>query len=96
MDLPKLISILEEFEKFKIVLLNPKQLALFKFISKQLISLNEDDMKNHKMTYFKMMEKDKMGLANLIVDEIQILKRGNLKDDVDQKLFNLLNEEFKY
>jgi hypothetical protein len=94
MDITHIIQKLEEFEKFKIVMFNSEQLALFNFISKELMSLDELKLNNHDMTIFKNFGKDKENLAQIIMNFREKIKFMNV-DDIDRKLFSLLNEEMK-
>ena len=93
-DITYIILKLEEFEKFKVVMLKSEQLALFNFISRELISLDEDKLNNREINKLLLMDKNKENLARMILefrDKIEM----NMNDDVDKKLFELLNEIFK-
>jgi hypothetical protein len=68
MDITYIIQKLEEFEKFKIVMLTTQQYALFNFISKEMISLDENKLNKHEMTQFKRLEKDQEYLVNIILE----------------------------
>jgi hypothetical protein len=94
MDITFIIQKLEEYEKFKIVMLNTQQLALFNFISKELMSLDENKLEKHVMTHFKNLDKDKENLANIIIEFREKLANSKL-DERDKKLYDLLTEEFK-
>ena len=96
MDITFIIQKIEELEKLKIVLFNPQQLALFNFISKEFISLNEDKIKNHKLSNIKSLLNSKEDLIHQII-EVKNKINSNIKvEKYDKKLFELINEELKY
>lgn len=96
LDISFIIQKLEEFNKLKIVLLDPQQIALFDFISKEIISLDDERIENHDMTRIKKFNRDKEKLAQMILKY-----KNNLKNKLseptatDRKLFGLLNEDLK-
>jgi hypothetical protein len=95
LDITYIIQKLEEFEKFKLTAFSQEQLALFNFISKELISLDSQKTKVHRMTSLKNFNKDKENLVNVILKFKEKLKNNNELDPVDKKLYELINEEFK-
>jgi hypothetical protein len=70
MDITHIMQKIEEFEKLKIVIFNSEQLALFNFISKEFISLNNENLKSHTLTRMKTFVNNKQDLANLIINFI--------------------------
>ena len=94
MDISHILNKLEEFEKLKIILLNTQQLALFSFISQELISLDKNKLKEHEMTNLKMFKKDKENLANIIIEFRDKIKFSD-EESIDEKLYKLLIKEFK-
>ena len=95
MDITCIINKLEEVEKLKIVILNPEQLALFNFLSKELISQDENKVKNHDITIYKKFCSNKENLANVIVRFKEKLSSNGLLNHMDSKLYSFLHEEFK-
>ncbi len=95
MDITYIINKLEELEKIKIVLLNPEQLALFNFLSKELISLDETKIRNHDITIFKQFCSSKENLANDIVRFKEKLSKQGILNSTDSKLYSFLYDEFK-
>lgn len=96
LDVSYIIQKLEEFEKFKLVMLDSQQIALFDFISKELISLDDERLKNHDLTRIKNLNKNKQELAKVIIKYQEKIKAENI--DVaatDRKLIELLNEDLK-
>ena len=75
-------------------MLKSEQLALFNFISKELISLDEDKLNNREINKLLSMNKNKENLARTILEFRDRIKM-NMNDDIDKKLFELLNEDFK-
>jgi hypothetical protein len=95
LDITFIIQKLEELEKLKIVMFNSEQLALFNFISKEVISLDDEKLKHHNLTQMKNLGKNKEDLANLIIAfKNKIYSNKDVKNS-DLKLFNLLNEELR-
>ena len=95
LDISNIFNKLEEFKKFKIVLLKSEQLALFNFISKELISLYDRRLKSHSVTYHKMFENDKENMASIILGFREKMKNNLQLEEIDKKLYNFLNDEFK-
>jgi hypothetical protein len=95
LDITYIIQKLEEFEKFKIVILKSEQIALFNFISKELISLDGEKTKNHSMTKLKALNKDKEHLADIILKYRKKMQTSESLNNIDKKLISLLDEEFK-
>jgi hypothetical protein len=95
LDITFIIHKLEEFEKFKLTAFSKEQLALFNFISKELISLDTEKILSHRMTTMKNFNKDKENMVNIILQFKEKLKNSEDLDPMDRKLFELINEEFK-
>jgi hypothetical protein len=96
MDITYIIKKIEEFEKLKIVIFNSEQLALFNFISKEFISLNNEYLKSHKLTRMKTFVNNKEDLANTIINFRNKVYSNEAKVKyIDLKLFELINEELK-
>lgn len=94
-DISNIIKKLEDFENLKLILLSFDQLALFNFISKENISLNERKLKNHNISNLKYLENDKENLAKIVMNYRDKVSTNTNFEDVDRKLFNFLVEEFK-
>jgi hypothetical protein len=95
MDITYIINKLEELEKLKIVLLNPEQLALFNFLSKELISEDETKIRNHDITVYKKFCSSKDNLANVIVRFKEKINKHGILSHTDSKLYSFLYDEFK-
>jgi hypothetical protein len=95
LDITFIFHKLEEFEKFKLTAFSAEQLALFNFISKELISLDNKKTQTHYMTLMKNFNKDKENLVNLIIQFKEKMKNNEELDSVDKKLFDFINDEFK-
>jgi hypothetical protein len=95
LDITYIVQKLEEFEKFKLIMLSNDQLALFSFISKELISLDVDRIREHGMTNLKLLNKDKEKLAQLIIDFRKKIRSNAEVNQIDRKLFELINIDFK-
>lgn len=95
LDISFIIHKLEEFEKFKLTAFSPEQLALFNFISKELISLNTEKTNLHRMTSIRNFNKDKINLVCMILNFKEKMKNSENIDPIDAKLYELINEELK-
>jgi hypothetical protein len=95
MDISFIITKLEEFEKMKIVMFNSEQLALFNFLSKELITLNKEKSENHFMNKLKNLNKNKDHLVNMIMKFKEKMARNEAVEKIDRKLYNLIYDEFK-
>lgn len=95
LDITFIVHKLEEFEKFKMTAFSREQLALFNFISKELISLDDIKTQAHGMTSMKTFNKHKENMVNVILKFKEKLKNSEQIDPIDIKLFELINEEFK-
>jgi hypothetical protein len=95
MDFTFIINKLEELDKLKIVMLNPEQLALFNFISKELISQDENKVKNHDISIYKKFCSSKENLAKAILSFKEKLNKDKILNHTDSKLYSFLNDEVK-
>lgn len=96
LDITFSIQKIEELEKLKIVVFSPEQLALFNYISKQLISLDENKIANHKLSSIKSCVNNQEELIRKIIN---VKNRMNSNEEVngyDRKLFELIDDELKY
>lgn len=96
LDITFIIQKIEELEKLKIVVFSPEQLALFNYISKQLISLDENKIANHKLSSIKSCVNNQEELIRKIIN---VKNRMNSNEEVngyDRKLFELIDDELKY
>jgi hypothetical protein len=95
LDFTFIISKLEELEKLKIVMLNTEQLALFNFVSKELISHDQNKVKNHDISIYKKFCSSKENLANVIISFKEKLNKDKILSHTDSKLYSFLNDEIK-
>jgi hypothetical protein len=96
MDITYIMKKIEEFEKLKIVIFNSEQLALFNFISKEFISLNDENLKSHTLTRMKNFVNNKEDLANLIINFKNKVNSNEFKvKHIDKKLYDLISEDLK-
>ena len=93
LDLTYIIRKIDETEKLKIILLEPHQIALFNFISKQVISLDNEKMKNHEMTKLRNFYKNEDNLSKLLNEYKEKIRNDsveNIPNEIDSKLIKLL------
>jgi hypothetical protein len=92
-DFTYIIQNINETEKLKLALLEPHQIALFNNTSKELISLDEDKMKNHEMTKQRNFYKNEENLSKLIHDYYEKINNNQgevFQNEIDNKLMRLL------
>jgi hypothetical protein len=98
LDFTYLIKKIDEFEKLKLILLEKHQIALFNFITKELISLDEEKMKNHEITKLRSFYKNQDNLSRIIQEyKVKIISNQDEFSitEVDNRLIGLLREEYK-
>ena len=96
MDITYIIRKLEELEKLKIVIFNSEQIALFNFISKEFISLNDENVKSHTLTKMMNFLNSQEELANLIINFKNKINSNQVKvKNIDKKLYDLISEDLK-
>lgn len=94
LDISFIIKKLDEFEKFKTLILNDEQVKVFNYVSKDHCSLNKN-LLHHSLT--KMSTRNMA--TNKIIDGIleNYLKHSNiLENDVDIRLLKLLQDDISY
>ena len=93
----------DDVQKLKSVLMNNHQIALFNYISKPKISIENNDEKEEEDNYLSNLEKvfifSKNNQNEQLTEEImkyygQLRKNGNWSQ-IDMKLFEFLDEDFK-
>lgn len=95
MDISFIIQKLEEFEKMKLVSFNPEQLALFNFLTKELISLNKEKADGHIINKLKSINKNKENSVDIILKFKEKIAKNEKVEDIDKRLFSLLLDELK-
>jgi hypothetical protein len=96
LDISNIVFKLEEFDKFKLIMLNQEQLAMFQFISKEVCTLQEKLDHDSELRKLKALAKDKNELLKLLL-EYKRKFAGNKESmsSVDSKLFNMLDEDIR-
>jgi hypothetical protein len=95
MDISFIIQKLEEFEKMKLVSFNSEQLALFNFLNKELISLNQEKSEGYIMNKLKNFNKNKENLIEIILKFKEKIIKAEKIEEIDKRLFSLILDEFK-
>jgi hypothetical protein len=95
LDITHVIGKLEEFEKFKLVILNTEQLALFNFISKQMISKNINIEGMSKITQLMRLNTDLESLLKLLIDFKSKMTHDKNLSGINKKLYSLLSNDLK-
>jgi hypothetical protein len=95
MDISFIIQKLEEFEKMKLITFNSEQLALFNFLTKELISLNQEKSDRHIMNQLINFNKNKENLAYIIMKFKEKMMRNENIKEIDKKLYSLIYDELK-
>ena len=97
LNISNVVHIQEEFKKFKLIVLNKGQYALFNFISNDLITLEEFDKFNYEMVKLKEFSNNKEELLNFVIDYYQNQIKGKrIITSMDEQLINLLDDDLKH
>ena len=97
LDYIEILKKLQDVEKLKKILLNPKQLILFEFLSKPLLHLNErrdDNLMMNSINLDNRANKNKEDLKKALDFYDDLKNEGNLLE-IDKRLISLFNEDIK-
>ena len=97
-DLTFIILKLDEFEKFKFIMLSNDQLAMFNFIGKDIISINQKNQNTSEIHRMKNYNKNKHVLMSHLIMSYQQRKAEESQkklNDVEEKLFSMLRPEIR-
>jgi hypothetical protein len=96
LDISNIVHRLEEFEKFKLTLLNTEQLAMFQFISKDVCSIEDRVKLDSEISKLKRLSQNKEELINLVLDyKLKLESIGEHLSIIDKKLFSMLDDDIK-
>jgi hypothetical protein len=96
LDITKIIHRFEEYEKFKLTMLNETQLAMFQCITKEFVSIEDKLRVQSELSRLKILSQDRDQLLSLIKEYKSQIDMGTSRMNfVDFKLFNMLDEEIK-
>ena len=96
LDISFLIGKIEELEKLKLVVLSTDQLALFNFISKEIVSVSDRKIKNELLHSLKELTRSPEELAKIIMNLNDKIRNKEVSlSEVDEKLYNMLKHELK-
>jgi hypothetical protein len=96
MDITKIVHQLDEYQKFKVTLLNCEQLAMFQFISKDICTLEEQVKLNSEITRMKAFVNNKEQMVEMLIDyKSKIDNSGNPITPLDKKLFEMIDADVK-
>lgn len=97
-DLTFIILKLDEFEKFKFIMLTNDQLALFNFIGKDVCSINQKHQNRSEIHKMKNFNKNKHVLMSRLIMSYQQRKEiegTKILNDMEVKLFSMLRPEIR-
>lgn len=97
-DLTFIILKLDEFEKFKFIMLTNDQLALFNFIGKDVCSINQKHQNTSEIHKMKNYNKNKHVLMSRLIMSYQQRKEiegQKVLSDMEIKLFSMLRPEIR-
>ena len=95
-EISYIITKLDELDKLQYVLLTNEQMAMFKFISKDICSLNEYKMKNNPVHRSRSLFNDEFAMAKMYLDyKDALINGGRIQTRIDKRLMCLLNEDVK-
>ena len=94
LDVPFYINKLEEYDKFKYILFNEKQLSLFKFIPNNFIYSENFELKKKILTSKKLFYNNDKEIALTL---IKFLKENeiNKENEIDQRLIQLFYDSLE-
>jgi hypothetical protein len=96
LDLGEITDKLEELEKMKIVLFNPEQAAMLKFISKAYCGTEDSSKANSNISVHKNVMKDEKKLIQSVLNYEKKLLSGDAKvSELDSRIFANLKESVK-
>jgi hypothetical protein len=97
LDMSYIVQKLDEFDKLKSLILTNEQVALFNFISKDVVSL-DSDRQQRRLSSVKEFTKDQENLAITIIKFMRNFSKENDEEkipEIDKKIFELLHDEVK-
>jgi hypothetical protein len=91
LDISSIIGKLEEFEKLKFVIFNRDQYVLFEFISKYVMSLNQENEINSVVTKYKLRSMNTEYMEKTFIESLKQISREKDKSNITKKLFAMIN-----
>ena len=96
LEISYLIGKLDELEKLKFVVMNNKQLSLFKFISSDICSMDEKKMKSNPIRRNKLTFADEKKMAyELFQYKKELNENLALISGMDLRLLELMSDKFE-
>ena len=97
LDYIEILKKLQDVEKLKKILLTPKQIKLFEFLSKPMLHLNELTEENRSMNSINLDNKENKNLEDLkkVIDYYENLKSEGILSEVDKRLLRIFNDDIK-
>jgi hypothetical protein len=96
LDIANIVHQLEEYQKFKVTMLNCEQLAMFQFISKDICTLEEQVKLSNEIARMKAFVHNKEQLVEMLLDYKGKLDSSGIPiQPLDQKLFELIDNDVK-
>ena len=96
LEISYIISKLDELDKLQYAIFSKEQTALFKFVSKNLYSLDEKKMKKNPMNKYRGRLEDEFIMGSTYINYKDSLCSGKkMRSKIDSRLLDLFNEELK-
>ena len=96
LEISYIISKLDELDKLQYAIFSKEQTALFKFVSKNLYSLDVKKMKKNPMNKYRGRLEDEFIMGSTYINYKDSLCSGKkMRSKIDSRLLDLLNEELK-
>ena len=96
-DIIQILQRIQDIEKLKYLLLNENQIALFNILEKPMIYV--DEIRNPNRTSLSLILGPKRIKTQIQVQQAfeyyQELEKGREMDEIDKKLFHLVDKRFK-
>ena len=96
LEISYIITKLDDLSKIQYAIFSKEQTALFRFISKNLCSIDENKMKNNPINKYRDRFNNDKEMASIYLSYKEALCNGEIfKTRIDDRLMILLNEEIK-
>lgn len=96
LEISYIINKLDDLSKIQYAIFSKEQTALFRFISKNLCSIDENKMKNNPINKYRDRFNNDKEMASIYLSYKEALCNGEIfKTKIDDRLMILLNEEIK-
>jgi hypothetical protein len=93
LDVTSILGRLEDYEKFKLTMLNFEQLAMFRSISKDMLTLDDRDRIDAELKKVDQILENRNNFVQLL--NTYKVKNGDQYSAVDKRLISMLDDQYK-